>query len=78
MDKRGFRTKKNGKTIKRNAEIMEFLFIMALLPLVFLNWKADVKIKDLEQRVKAMEKTFQEGFEIVVAEVKKEKDDERS
>ena len=49
---------------------------------MFLNWKADVKIKDLEQRVKAMEKTFQEGFEIVVTEVKKseekENDDERS
>lgn len=57
---------------------MTFLFIMALLSLLFLSWKADVKIKELEQRVKAMEKTFQEGFEIVVTEVKKEKDDERS
>ena len=81
MDKRGFRTKKNGKTIKRNAEIMEFLFIMTLLPLVFLNWKADIKIRDLEQRTKAIEKVFKEGFEIVVEEVNKkerEKDDERS
>lgn len=60
---------------------MEFLFIMALLPLVFLNWKADIKIRDLEQRTKAIEKVFKEGFEIVVEEVNKkerEKDDERS
>ena len=60
---------------------MEFLFIMALLPLVFMNYKADVKIRELEQRTKAIEKVFKEGFEIVVEEVNKkerEKDDERS